>query len=275
MNQTTPTDPNYFISFDAEIMESLRRHTVETSAAYLLPYLKSGRRVLDFGCGPGVLSVGLARAVAPGELHGVDRRKSQVDLARAMAAALRQENAIFHVADVTDLPFEDNFFDVAHGHDILMHVPDTQAALAELKRVLKPGGVIGCREMISGSCFTYPDYGIMGRAWETFEDTVASDDGHPQLGKDLKTPLLTAGFTDVHITGSLDMYTTPEDIEFVYLVASRLFLSQDFTETAIAYGASTEELSARIRAAYDEWKNHPGAVCAVAYGEAVASKPGP
>ena len=273
MNQTTPTDPDYSMGFDAELMESLRRHTVEHSAAYLLPHLKPGQLVLDFGCGPGVLSVGLARAVAPGELHGVDRRKAQVDLARAVATALGQENAQFHVADVTDLPFEDNFFDVAHGHDVLMHIPDTRAALAELKRVLKPGGVIGCRELISGSCFTYPDSGIMARAWETFEDVVATDDGHPQLGKDLKTPLLKAGFTDVRITGSLDMYTTPEDIEFVYLVTSRLLLSRDFTETAIGYGASSEELSARIRTAYDEWKSHPGAACGVAYGEAVAGKP--
>ena len=273
MNQTRPTNTNYCTGFNAEIMESLRRHTVENSAAYLLPHLWPGLRVLDFGCGPGVLSAGLAKAVAPGELYGVDRRESQVNVARAVAEALGQENAQFHVADVIDLPFEDNFFDVVHGHDILMHVPDTQAALAELKRVLKPGGVIGCRELISGSCFTYPDFGIMARAWETFEDVVATDDGHPQLGKDLKTPLLKAGFTNVRITGSLDMYTTPEDIEFVYLVASRLLLSRDFTATAIGYGASSEELSARIRAAYDEWKSHPGAVCGVAYGEAVASKP--
>ena len=43
------------------------------------------------------------------------------------------------VGDVTDLPFDDDSFDVAHGHAVLMHVPDTPAVLAEVKRVLKPG----------------------------------------------------------------------------------------------------------------------------------------
>ena len=48
----------------------------------------------------------------------------------------------FRVADIVDLPFEDGFFDVACCNDVLAYVPDTQAALSEVKRILKPGGPV-------------------------------------------------------------------------------------------------------------------------------------
>ena len=137
-HQTSAT-PDYTMGFSEEMLESLRRYTAEASAAYLLPYLRPGLRVLDFGCGPGNISVGLAKAAAPGELHGVDMEESQIELARAVAAAYGRDNTIFHAGDVTNMPFEDDFFDVAHCHNVLMHIPDTGAVLAEVKRVLKPG----------------------------------------------------------------------------------------------------------------------------------------
>ena len=58
---------------------------------------------------------------------------------------------VFHVGTVYDLPFEDNTFDVAHCHAVLMHVPHTQAALTEVRRVLKPRGIIASREAIIAS----------------------------------------------------------------------------------------------------------------------------
>ncbi len=261
------------MGFSEEFLESLRRYTAEASAAYLLPHLRPGLRILDFGCGPGTISVGLAKAVAPGEFHGVDMEESQIELARSVAKVGGHDNATFHVGDVTGLDFEDGFFDVAHCHNVLMHVPDTAAVLAEVKRVLKPGGIIACREMISGSSFTHPDFGVIRRAWDMFEDLVAADDGHPQMGKDLKGHILDAGFTNVKMSASFDIYSTPEDVAFIYRLAHMWFLSPEITEAAIKYGAATEELCDAIGAAYDRWKDHPGALCGLAFGEAVAGKP--
>lgn len=265
--------PDYTMGFGEEILRSLRRYNAETSARHLLPYLRPGLRVLDFGCGPGTISVGLAKAVEPGELHGIDMEPSQIDLARYMAQTDGQANAIFHVGDVTDLPFEDNSFDVAHCHNVLMHVPDTSAVLEEVKRVLKPGGVIACREMICESSFTHPDFGVIRKAWDMFEDLLAADDGHPQMGKDMKTHIIEAGYANVRATASFDVYSTPADVTFVYNLAHQWFLSPDMMEAAIKYGVSTEKLCNDIRVAYDRWKEDPGALCAVAFGEAIANKP--
>ena len=146
MPDHTQTAHDYTMGYSEEFLQLLDRRSVETHAAYLLPHLKPGDRVLDFGCGPGTITVGLARAVDPGEVHGVDMEKSQIAMARSAAEAGGHANATFHVGDVTVLPFEDNYFDVAHCHAVLMHVPDTAGALSEVKRVLKPGGIIASRE---------------------------------------------------------------------------------------------------------------------------------
>ena len=273
MSQPTSSTPDYTMGFGDDMMAAAFRNTAETNAAYLLPHLRPGLRVLDFGCGPGTISVGLAKAVAPGEVHGVDMEASQVELARSVAAHQELENAVFHVGDVTELPFEDGYFDVAHGHNILMHIPDVPTVLSEVKRVLKPGGLIACREMICEASFTYPDFGVIQQAWQMFEDLIATDDGHPQMGRELKGRLTEAGFVNARISASFDTYSTADDIDFIHGFAHQWFLSPDVTETAISYGAGTEDLSERIRSAYDRWKDHPAALCALAFGEAAASKP--
>ena len=274
MTEGTPGTPDYTMGFSDEMLESLSWHRVETHAAHLLPHLRPGLRVLDVGCGPGALSAELARTVAPGELHGIDMEPSQVELSRSAASAGGLDNAEFRVADAVALPFDDGFFDVVHFHNVLMHVPDVGAVLAEAKRVLKPGGLIGCREMMVGSSFTHPDFGVMEKAWAMFEDLLAADDAHPQTGKELKARLLDAGFAEVRVSGSFDTYSTPQGIAFVHWFANNWFLGPEITEAAIKYGAGTRELYDSIRAAYDRWLEHPGAVCALAYGEAVAEKPG-
>lgn len=127
--------------------------------------------------------------------------------------------------------------------------------------------------MICASCFTYPDFGVLRRAWDIFEDVIATGDGHPQMGKDLKSQLHAAGFVDARFSMGFDLYATPEDVAFIHDIADTWFLSDEMREMAIGFGASTDDLAGDIERAYDRWKDHPGAVCALAFGEAVAVKP--
>src|SRR5688572_8059537 len=60
--------------------------TVTRDAAFLLPYLHPGMELLDAGCGPGSITVGLAEVVAPGGVVGVDLQAAQVEQARTLAA---------------------------------------------------------------------------------------------------------------------------------------------------------------------------------------------
>ena len=82
-------EPSYTMGYSEEFLQILDRRSAQSHAGYLLPHLKAGDRVLDFGCGPGTITVGLAKAVEPGEAHGVDMEESQVKLARAAARSGR------------------------------------------------------------------------------------------------------------------------------------------------------------------------------------------
>ena len=79
-------------------------------------------RVLDAGCGPGTITVGLARAVAPAEVVGIDAELGVLARARGLAAAQAVENVTFRPADVYALPFPDDYFDAVFAHTLLEHL---------------------------------------------------------------------------------------------------------------------------------------------------------
>ena len=259
----------YTMGYSDDFQKLLRRRNAETSAAHLLPLLEPGMRVLDFGCGPGTISVGLARAVEPGELCGVDMEASQIEIARAAAEAGRHLNAVFQTADVTDLPFEDGSFDVAHCHAVLMHAPDTVAVLAEARRVLKPGGIISSREMFVDSSFLEP---AMKDGWETFAKLIEANGGHPQAGRELKRLFIEAGFSDISASVSFEPFCTDEDIDFLHGFIIGWFLSPATVEAATKYGIATREQFDGWRRMLDQWKDTPGALAAFAWGEATGRK---
>ena len=269
----TEQSSTYTMGYSDEFRQLLDRRSMETHAAHLVPYLKSGLRVLDFGCGPGTISVGLARAVDPGEVHGVDMEESQIELARAAAEAGGHKNAKFHVGDVTSLPFEDNSFDVAHCHAVLMHVPDTSGALAEVKRVLKPGGIIASRETVVASCFAEPTTDTLRSGWTVFGNLISANGGHPQMGRELKNYLVEAGFIDVQASASFDVFSTPDDVAFLHGFIIDWFFSPAVIAAATAYGLATHEQFEEWRAALEQWRGHAGALGAIAFGEAIATKP--
>ena len=199
--------------------------------------------------------------------------ESQVELARASAAAGGHDNATFRVGDATDLPFEDNSFDVAHCHAVLMHVPDTIAVLAEVKRVLKPDGIISSREAIVASSFFEPDLGTLDGVWTTYADLVRFNGGHAQMGKELKAAFREAGFVNIEPTSSFDSFGTIPDVEFFHGLWVGWFFSPAVIETVTDCGLASQEQIDGWRRSLDEWRDHPGAFAAISWGEAIGRKP--
>ena len=145
--------------------------------------------------------------------------------------------------------------------------------LSEVKRVLKPGGILACRELICESSFAHPEFGIMRRSWDMFEDLVRADDGHPQMGKDMKGHIKEAGFVDIRMTASFSVYSHPEEVATIYRLVTQWLLSPEVSEAAMKYGAASTKLVNDLKAAFDRWREHPGAFYALAFGEAIAHKP--
>src|SRR6187402_1236522 len=88
--RSTPTGAAaaYIQRDNAEFERQVAARTATHDAAFLLPHLRPGMALLDVGCGPGSITVGLAEAVAPGSVTGVDLQAAQVEQSRALAVRL-------------------------------------------------------------------------------------------------------------------------------------------------------------------------------------------
>ena len=103
----------------------------------LRPERWAGHDVLEAGCGVGTDGIQLARAGA--RYTGLDGSPNAVELARRRFELEGRDGAFVH-GSVTDLPFPDDSFDLVYSHGVIHHIPDTQRAVAEFHRVLRPRG---------------------------------------------------------------------------------------------------------------------------------------
>ena len=271
--QQTVADPVYTLGYGEEMNRFQARFAQQESLNFLIPHLERGQRLLDVGCGAGHLSARLAEAVAPGEMRGIDIEPSQVNIAREVAAMSGGDNAVFQVADLLDLPFEDGSFDVVHLGGVLLHIPETERALAEVKRVLRHGGIVASRDLMVSACFVHPELGMMRRSLEAFEDLLAADDGNPQIAKDMKLHLRRAGFVDIDISASFETYHTPDELEFFHAIIKQWFLEGGIAYAAVQCGALSHNMMAEIARLLEEWRQDPGAIAGTAFGRAIAVKP--
>ena len=132
-----------------------------------------GKRVLDYGCGNGYVVAQYARYGA--EVHGVDITEAAIELTRARFALLGLEGT-FARSDGTAIPFEDERFDVVCSMGVLHHIPEPAPVVAELQRVLRPGGKLVVM-VYNRDSYRYRVAFRLGRRGETLQERVNRNDG--------------------------------------------------------------------------------------------------
>lgn len=249
------------------VLQSQLWRTAENSAAYLLDRLQPGMDVLDVGCGPGTITLDLARRVAPGQVVGIDLEPSVLDQARRRAVELGVANVEFVAGDLYDLADSSNRFDVVHAHQVLLHVTDPVGALGALLRVARPGGLVAARDTDYGATAWWPEDPRLER-WREIYRQVARDSGtEPDAGRRLLAWAHAAGAVDVTPSASIWCHATPAERAWWGGSWAERIVSSTIAERAVAGGRATREELAEIAAAWRAWAAHPDAWFVSPHGE--------
>lgn len=262
----------YAGGYDSRVVGGLSRRTVTAEGAFFLPYLRSGMDVLDCGCGPGTMTVQVAEIVAPGRVVGIDLETAQFAVGRERARERGLDNVRFEHASIYQLPFPDSSFDAVYAHAVLYHLARPEEALAEMSRVLRPGGLIAVRDSDTRGDLYAPTDLRLERVWDLGRGVMRVHGGNPEFGASQRAALRKAGFANVVASASYDVYGATEAVQgFAAFWAA--FLTEHHTEQIIRSGWATWNELNELAAALTQWSQHPDAFAARARCEAVGWKP--
>lgn len=255
-----------------EVVDYLGIRTATREGAFFIPHLTPTMRVLDCGCGPGTITAGLAQIVAAGHVVGLDREAAELEQARRYAEQQRVANIEFQLGNVYELPFPDGAFDAVFAHAVLQHLSEPMRALHEMRRVLKPGGLIGVREEDRDADLIYPfpprlqeTHAVLMRFWQQIG-------GDPYFPKRYRAVLREAGFTHIRMTASCEYRSTRETARTWANVLTQFINNPTFVELATSQGWADEKGRDEMVAALQTWSDHPDAFWAETWCEAVGWK---
>lgn len=211
--------------------------------SYELMSLREGSRVLDVGCGPATDTLALATRVGDaGHVYGVDLDPAMVAEANARAAYEGLRERITHRrGDALSLPFADDTFDAVRAERLLVHVDDVTWAVAEIVRVVKPGGRVV----------------LMETDWSTVGATTTEPELERRLTRFLPAYLLRSGYAAKLSLGAARSAGLKDVVsEALPVVLTRytdwfatLLLADVFAE-AVRCSAMTAEEVARLGASF-------------------------
>jgi len=172
--------------------------------------IKHGMRVADLGCGVGMTTALLAELVGPtGEVVGVDFSAAQLAQARELLPPEFSRNVTFVEASATDTGLLYGSFDLVYSRFLLIHLTDPEAALREMHRLLKPGGVLVCEDGDLTTAGSEPTtalnmfadlFGRLGPTWGV----------DYTIGRRLFQTVQAADFSDIEITYNQPVFARGE-----------------------------------------------------------------
>jgi len=250
-----------------------RQRTASEAAAFLLPHLRPGMRLLDVGCGPGSITVGLAQAVAPGEVVAIDLSPEVLEEARALAAERQIANVRFERGDVHALAAPDGSFDVVYAHQVLQHLADPVEALREMKRTLAGGGIVAVRDSDYGTCTWSPSDERLTRWLEVYHAVASANGAEADAGRHLHGWLLRAGFGEIRLSGTTWTFPGYDSVEAWATSWADRTTGSNLATKAVEYGIASRADLEEIAEGFREWCRAPGAFFSIGHVEALGRTP--
>lgn len=268
----TPAE-RYIHGHDPSVVQQHSRRTAEEAAAFLLPHLRPGMRVLDVGCGPGTITAGFAGYVAPGLTVGVDVARGILDDARTHAAERGADTVRLAAASVYDAPFPDATFDVAYAHQVLQHLARPVDALRELRRLVRPGGLVAVRDADYATMVAWPKSEAYDRWLELYHQVAEASGGDADAGRRIPAWLRAAGFPEVRVTASTWVFADEASVTNWGESWSARVVQSAFAQRALDAGLSTPDELAWLSESWRAWTREPDAFFAFLHIEGLATRP--
>jgi SAM-dependent methyltransferase len=197
----------------------------------------AGSRVLECGCGTGAQTVHLAASSPAAKILSVDVSPESLAAAHARIQAAGYTNIEFQIADVFNLPFEDEAFDHVFVCFVLEHLPEPAQALRNLRRVLRCGGSITVIEGDHGSWYCHPQTAESLQTVNCLIEIQARLGGDSLIGRRLYPLLVEAGFQDVRVSPRM-VYVDDSRPELVEGFSRKTFIAmvEGVREQALSLG---------------------------------------
>lgn len=184
---------------------------------------KKNEMILEAGCGIGSQTRIIAARNPDSRFISIDISAESVKTARERIKKDGLNNVDFQVADIMNLPFEDESFDHVFLCFVLEHMPGTSRALSELKRILRKDGSLMLIEGDHGSAFFHPDNNDARQAIDYLITLQKRKGGDGNIGRKLFPLLVENGFKNVCVSP-----------RFVYADSSRPDWVDGFTKNTFA-----------------------------------------
>ena len=271
---STPPDARepdqYAHGHHASVLRSHGWRTAENSAGYLLPRLRPSDRLLDVGMGPGTITLDFARRLSEGSVVGIDSAEPAVAATAGLAAREQVTNLTAETGNVYALAYGDDSFDVAHAHQVLQHLSDPVAALTEMRRVVRPGGLVAARDADYAAMTWYPTDPRLDRWLELYHQVARAAGGEPDAGRRMRHWALQAGFVDVTCTATTWCFADAEDVAWWSQTWAERVVRSAFATQALDKGLADRAELEDISAGFRWWGEQPDAWFAVLHGELLA-----
>jgi SAM-dependent methyltransferase len=251
----------------------MRNRSAAEYADFVLPSIDARDRVLDVGCGPGSISVGLARVA--GHVTGIDVDEAEFADARAYAAEHEIDNLEFREGSIYDLDVPDASIDVCTLCSMMETLDDPLAGLAEVRRVLRPGGLLGASSIEYGGLILHgPGEPLLHRFYELrLPLWGAQGDVHPHRGRELRGLLVAAGFSQVEAGTTYFSYGNEERVRTFGLGRAADCRDEWYVDGLTEHGLADQNEIDSLDRAWTTWAESPDSFAAFAWGRAIGRKP--